>query len=54
MSDDVGDERRADTAAEDVEKLKARLKQLEGSAKCSKCVVSFLIQSKNIFKYYEI
>ena len=26
---------------EDVEKLKEKLKQLEGSTKCSKCVVSF-------------
>lgn len=40
---------------EDVEALKAKLKQLEGSTKCSKCVVSFhllnVIKFATLFKF---
>ena len=36
------DERRNE-AAEDVETLKAKLRQMEGSAKCSKCDVSLFV-----------
>ena len=39
-SDEVKGERRR-KEVEDVETLKAKVKQLEGSSKCSKCVVSF-------------
>jgi uncharacterized protein (DUF3084 family) len=38
--DEVNGERRRKDV-EDVETLKAKVKQLEGSSKCSKCVVSF-------------
>ena len=37
---------------EDVEALKAKLKQLEGSTKCSKCVVSF--HPLNVIKRYYV
>ena len=43
QSDEVNGERRR-KEVEDVETLKAKVKQLEGSSKCSKCVVSFLDQ----------